>query len=34
MDWAVTGKTIYFGYLTYGSWTTNWKNSPYQTVKG
>ena len=34
VDWAVTGKTLYFGYLTYGSRTANWTDSPYQTVMG
>ena len=32
VDWAVTDKTLYFGYLTYGSRTANQTDSPYQTV--
>ena len=34
VDQAVTGKTLYFGYLTYGSRTTNQTDSPYQIVMG
>ena len=34
VDRAATGKTLYFGYLTYGSRTVNRTDSPYQTVTG
>ena len=32
MDKTVTGKTLYFCYLTYGSRTVNKMDSPYQTI--
>ena len=34
VDQAVTGKTLYFGYLTYGFRIANQTDSPYQTVTG
>ena len=34
VDQAVTDKTLYFGYLTYGSRTANQMDSPYQIVTG
>ena len=34
VDWAVTGKTLYFCYLTYGSRTANWTDSLHQIVMG
>ena len=34
MDHAATGKAFVFVTLTYGSQTTNWTDSLYQTVNG
>ena len=34
MDWAATGKTFIFCYLSYGSRTANRTDSLYQTVNG
>ena len=34
MDRAVAGKSFVFVTLTYGSWTVNRTDSPYQIVNG